>query len=167
MYKYPVKIVLIALLFVAVIAAAGLLVVTSSECPGFGRALLRRPFFRLSEVGPSTAFTSRMAGTEVLPSGQVMDFRVFRCDDCTRVERRIAVFPSDANAKHFVAEQSRFADVLESETHSPQYRAVIRYGSTGRYALVRSCRNKVTIVESESLPHALEFEKRFVNSRCD
>jgi hypothetical protein len=161
-----VKIALFAVLFVATVGAATSLVATSSQCPGLGRALLHHPFSWLTEVGPSTTFTSRMAGTEILRSDQAMDFRVFRCADCTRVDRHTATFPSYADAEHFLAEQSRFADVLETQTGSPQRRAVLRYHSTRKFAIVRSCRNKVTIVESDSLPHALEFERRFVNAIC-
>ena len=78
------------------------------ECPSYGRVLLRRAFGRAPAPGPSTQFKWLMGATEGMPTGQTLDDEVFQCDDCVKVERRSAMFASEADAQNFIAQQAAF-----------------------------------------------------------
>src|SRR6266566_6253333 len=74
----------------------------------------------------------------------------------------VSRFPSEADAQDFVERQLRLGDpVATGKTEANLgYRYVIRSRSTRACSIFRRCGSDVIVIESQSLSHALEFERR-------
>jgi hypothetical protein len=133
------------------------------ECPTYGRSLVRRLFHATRAPGPTTQFKWFMGATEAPVDGVVFDDVVYQCEDCVKVESRYATFPSEAEAQSFAERQLSFGNAVNVSTAPPAAarRVVIRYRSTHRYSVLTQCGRRVRLIESASLPHAMEFERRF------
>jgi len=144
-------------------AVVGLLLLLGFlQCPTYGRRVLQRAFRVPRNLGPRTQFNWFMAATERLPTGQLMDDVVYQCEDCVKVDRRSATFPADSDAQKFAEQQLALGNIVSLGTTLPGggRRVVLQYGSTKEFSIMLQCGRKVRLVESDSLLHALEFEKR-------
>ena len=93
-----------------------------------------------------------------------MDVGVYQCEDCEKVESRFATFASDGEAQKFAAQQLALGDIVSLSNATAWRRIVFQYRSTKEFSIMLQCGPKVRLVESDSLLHALEFERRLTTN---
>ena len=137
-------------------------------CPHLPARLYHKVVFGEDYVGPGVQFKRRMAGGGRTAKGQRFSFSRFNSSDCVDVEFLAETHGSSEQAKERMEELVRSAsDVVErneklylnGERAGP--RAVLLFRR--KAMIVWTAENRVVTLESASLPHALEYEKRYAS----
>lgn len=134
-------------------------------CKDLGRRLLFGAFSKQYVPGPSVEFRRLSAGHGQGPRDSDFETFEFRSSDCIKLDSFYNKFLSSEDAsqemKSRIAAASRVLSPISltpGEDSSFVERAVIANGR--EYLVLRKAGNTLHSIASESLGHALEFEKR-------
>jgi hypothetical protein len=137
------------------------------SCPHYGRRLAQKILLRKDAADANTEFRLHMSLTEKGPKGFLVDGYVYQTTDCVAVFSGFYELASPSEAQENIQERVRTSHRVYEHTAQTDAvgnvvleRAVTKVALTGDYFVLRRQGNRIHEISSESLPHALEFEKR-------
>lgn len=145
-------------------AVTGASVIASRMCPYLPKRLLREMLSRPYIPGREVEFRWKMSGSGTTADAGRFDDTQYVSSDCVKVEVTYYTFSSSARAtEHFnnsvkngrKIHTQEGHDEAESVTHQ---RAV--FSTRGTYQILRQDGNRLLQIESSSLSHAIEYERR-------
>ncbi len=156
--------ILLSLLFVL---ASGVFAYYQYRCPKFANRIFRQYLTRNYTPGSDVEFEWDMAASGRYPDGGEADMYRYRCSDCIKVEKNNIRFEDATKAAaHFRGDLGRAVRVIDQSApkgermnpaDSPR---VVMRNDRGHFEILRLKDNRIIQIESASLPHALELERR-------
>lgn len=159
----------IALTLAVVVTAFGVLFFRTKflRCPHYGHALLQKVLLQGDSSGPKE-FKWLMSYTAAPPNGSTgssaIDGQVYQASDCVEVANENYVFTSPGAAEQEVQRRLRtdyrvYEHTKRADGTGVFERAVTQAQAREQYFILRRRGNKITAIISESLPHALAYER--------
>ena len=137
------------------------------ECPHYYRRFLRRILMRPYSPGTDLEFRWRMSGSGATKDGASFDDSEYVSTDCVPISVIHYTFPSPEAAAARANGETRSARAVLSKEASPQdnlasntERVVLFTRRSNPYKVLRRTGNRLMLIESPSLKHALEYERR-------
>ncbi len=166
MTKTKTKAALTVLAVIGILAAAPALWGYLNGCPHFTRRLLLSILSRQSAPPTGVEFRRVASGHGQGPRNSDFETFEFRSTDCVQIWSSYSTFTSSSNAVQEMENWINRANTVispkvEASNEGGQSieRAVI-LNKNKQYAVLRRVGNKLHSIESSSLAHLLEFEKR-------
>jgi hypothetical protein len=153
-----------AVLFVL---ATGALLLRHRSCPHYHRRFLSTILARSYSPGPDVEFKWRMSGSGTTKDGARFDDSEYVSTDCASISVIYYTFPSAETAGDRVTADVKAArtvypnDMNRKGVEEPDdERTVLLARPSGNYEVLRRTGNRLLQIESSSLNHALEYERR-------
>jgi hypothetical protein len=171
--RKSIRIVLLASLSVLIVLVTGILWLLYGDCTGLPKRLYHRVVLGEDFVSKDVRFRFYMAGNGHTPKGHTFDFTTVRASDCVEVTSRTENEGTAAEAEKEMEKMVRNASrVIERGPEVDQNgqpvgkRTVLLFENRDKRAIVVWTRgmSQLFTIESASLSHALEYEKRITKA---
>lgn len=154
--------------FAIVIGLSTLVLATESRrCPQFPKRLMRALLLQSYVPSADVSFKWQMSASGNTPDGGRFDDSLYLSTDCVKVNVTYYSFPSTATAERrfdssLQAARVVYAKSVQPDTEEKPYdqRIVLAAQANGLYDILHRNGNRLLQIESSSLSHALEYEKR-------
>jgi len=157
----------LVLFSLALLVPAGILGYYQSRCPLFAARIVHQVLLRVYAPGQEAEFHEVMQAHGRGPRGAEADMYRFRCSDCVEVERIHLRFPTvDDAANEMTIRIDEARRVIERsgpknvDSDQKGLERLVLVNKEGRSEILRRKGDRILEIESVSLPHALELERR-------
>src|SRR6266478_5623017 len=156
-------------LLVATGATTAILTSKVRTCPNYAQRVIRKMLRRPDLANAETNFRWLKSSSGRGATGSEFDASVYRTPECIEVERTLYVFDSVQNARGDMERRLQASgEILEHKIPNAGdaasdlavERAILRIPKGGDYNILTRRANRTLVISSESLPYALEFERR-------
>ena len=158
-----------ALAFLAI--GGGLFFLREHRCRHYYRRLLRTALMRPYSPGADVEFRWRMSGSGTTKDGARFDDSEYESTDCVPVSVIYFTFPSSDTAVERVDGEIRSARTILSKDTNAQTNAAERIvlftHASAKYEVLHRTDNRLLLIESPSISHALEYEKRLFDGATE
>jgi len=159
------KIGLIAVMTLLILA----LFVEIRRCPNLPRRLMLGLLLQRYSPGPAIEFKWQMSASGATPDGGRFDSTQYMSSDCVGIFVTYSTFSSAATAKERLDSSIAIASSVHAKSGHPgadtnlaDQRIILSSQPKGTYEILRRNGNRILRIESSSLNHALEYERRMV-----